>query len=71
MPEMGGAELAQRLVATRPEVKVLYMSGYTGDALSKHGILDRAANLLQKPFATDALVHRVRDVLEASQATRA
>ena len=71
MPEMGGAELAQRLVATRPEVKVLYMSGYTGDALSKHGILDRAANLLQKPFATDALVHRVRDVLEAPQATRA
>jgi two-component system cell cycle sensor histidine kinase/response regulator CckA len=71
MPEMGGAELAQRLVATRPEVKVLYMSGYTGDALSKHGILDRAANLLQKPFATDALVHRVRDVLEAPQGTRA
>jgi two-component system cell cycle sensor histidine kinase/response regulator CckA len=52
-------------------VKVLYMSGYTGDALSKHGILDRAANLLQKPFATDALVHRVRDVLEAPQGTRA
>jgi signal transduction histidine kinase/CheY-like chemotaxis protein len=65
MPEMAGPELAQRLVASRPDLKVLYISGYTGEALTKHGVLDVAANLLQKPFATGALVQRVRDVLEA------
>jgi signal transduction histidine kinase len=65
MPEMAGPELARCLGATRADLKVLYISGYTGDALSKHGGLDSTAMLLQKPFATDALVRRVREALEA------
>jgi hypothetical protein len=65
MPEMGGPELFRRLGATRPDLRVLYMSGYTGDALTTHGRLDPTATLLQKPFATDVLVQRVQESLEA------
>ena len=65
MPEIGGPELARRLWATRADLTVLYISGYTGDALNAHGGLDPTAPLLQKPFATDALVRRVREVLDA------
>ncbi len=66
MPGMGGPELAQRLAATWPAMKVLYISGYAGDALTKHGVLDPAANLLPKPFAARALVQRVHDMLEST-----
>ncbi len=65
MPEMSGRELAGRLDQSRPETRVLYMSGYTDDAIVRQGVLDEAANFIQKPFPTDALARKVREVLDA------
>jgi CheY-like chemotaxis protein len=65
MPQMSGRELAERLVALGPTMKVLYMSGYTDDAIVHHGILDPGIVLLQKPFAPDTLVKQIRSVLDS------
>lgn len=67
MPIMGGHEMAQRLVALRPEVRVLYMSGYAEYASAPAGNLDHDAFRLQKPFSMDALARRVREALNAEQ----
>jgi PAS domain S-box-containing protein len=67
MPEMSGRDLADRLAQLRPGIKVLYMSGYTDDAIVHQGVLDEGANYIQKPFATDALVRKVREVLDGPQ----
>jgi CheY-like chemotaxis protein len=67
MPQMSGAELAERLTPLHPEMKVVYMSGYPADALVKQGIFDQAAPLLLKPFKPIVLVQKVREVLNASQ----
>jgi two-component system, cell cycle sensor histidine kinase and response regulator CckA len=65
MPHMGGRELADRLAATHPHVRVLFMSGYTDDAILHHGGLDRAASLIEKPFTAEALTNRIREALIA------
>jgi CheY-like chemotaxis protein len=64
MPQMSGRELAQRLQPVRPDMKVLYMSGYTDDAIVRHGVLGAGIAFLSKPFTPDALALKVREVLD-------
>ncbi len=66
MPGMSGREVAGRLLDLRPETRVLFMSGYTDDAIVHQGVLDEAANFIQKPFAPDSLARKVRVVLDQS-----
>jgi two-component system, cell cycle sensor histidine kinase and response regulator CckA len=65
MPTMSGRELSEKLLHLRPETKVLYMSGYTHDLISQHGILDARIALIEKPFSIDALLTRIRGILDA------
>jgi len=64
MPRMSGREMVDRVHATRPDMRVLYMSGYTGDAIVRHGVLDASMLLLGKPFTPGALIAKVREVLD-------
>jgi FixJ family two-component response regulator len=67
MPEMSGPEVAQRLTRVHPEMKVLYMSGYTDDAIIRHGVRELGTVFLQKPFTSDSLARKVREVLDTPQ----
>jgi CheY-like chemotaxis protein len=64
MPGMSGRDLASRLAASHAETRVLYMSGYTDDAVVLHGVLAADVSFLQKPFTIDALARKVREVLD-------
>ncbi len=64
MPGMNGRELANQLSRVRPEMKVLYMSGYTENAIGHNGTLDAGITLLQKPFSLPALQAKVREVID-------
>ena len=64
MPEMNGRELAEQVSAIRPNLKCLYMSGYTADVIAHHGILDEGVNFIQKPFCSDDLAAKLRQVLD-------
>ncbi|MBT4504152.1 MAG: response regulator [Gemmatimonadetes bacterium] len=63
MPEMSGRQLAENLIPLRPDMKILYMSGYTDDTILRYGIQAGDVDFLQKPFAPKALVTKVRQVL--------
>jgi signal transduction histidine kinase/CheY-like chemotaxis protein len=67
MPGISGPEAAQRLASTRPDMKVLFMSGYTDDTIVSHGILIEGVTFLQKPFTADALARKVREVLDDTE----
>ncbi|MGA7644639.1 MAG: hypothetical protein WBW56_20760, partial [Syntrophobacteraceae bacterium] len=59
-----GRELAELLSAIRPNLRRIYISGYTADVIAHHGILDEGLNFIQKPFGSDVLAARVRHVLD-------
>lgn len=63
MPQMSGRELVERLSHSRPDLKVLYISGHTDDAIFKHGVMTEEMNFLQKPFLPEELIRKVREML--------
>lgn len=65
MPEMNGRTLAERLQAKKPEMKCLFMSGYTADIISHHGVLDEGLCFIQKPFSKKELAVKVREALDS------
>jgi len=64
MPVLSGRQLADQLAKVRPDAKVLYASGYTDDAVVRHGVLEAGISYLQKPFTADSLARKVREVLD-------
>jgi CheY-like chemotaxis protein len=66
MPGAGGKEVADRLGSLRPGIKVLFMSGYTDEAIVHHGVLDPNVKFIQKPFSPAALAKKVREVLDSN-----
>ncbi len=64
MPNMGGSELAKKLKKMKPNMKVLYISGYTDIAIVHHGVLDEGVPFLQKPFSPQVLARQVREILD-------
>ncbi|MFA5909147.1 MAG: response regulator [Vicinamibacterales bacterium] len=64
MPGMSGRQLSEQLAQTHPGMKVLYMSGYTGDTIVRHGVLEAQTPFLNKPFTATALLRKVREVLD-------
>ena len=67
MPQMGGREAAERLCRERPDLRVLYMSGYTDTDVVRHGVQHGRVAFLQKPFRADALLQQIREVLDEGE----
>jgi two-component system cell cycle sensor histidine kinase/response regulator CckA len=71
MPHMSGPEMARELRALQPELKVIYMSGYTGETIARHGVLNQGTRFLQKPFTVKTLMRKVRGILDENSSTGA
>jgi len=67
MPRMGGKVMAEWLKTTNPEIKILFTSGYTDDAIAHHGVLDPGVAFLPKPYTSSSLARKVREMLDALQ----
>jgi CheY-like chemotaxis protein len=70
MPNMSGAELAGELRRSRPDIKIVYVSGYTEHTVSHHGVLDANVTFLAKPFSREALAKKLRETLGQSKRRR-
>ena len=66
MPRMSGRKLVEEFLTVRPGTKILYMSGYTDDAVVRHGVLDPGTPFMQKPFTVDVLAHKVRQAIDGA-----
>jgi YesN/AraC family two-component response regulator len=66
MPKMGGRELAKKLSAQLPNIKILFTSGYTADAVVRHGVIEINSNFIQKPFTPENLANKIREILDNS-----
>jgi len=64
MPRLGGREVVERLAGRHPGIRVLFLSGYTDDAVVRHGVLEAEVQFLHKPFSPAALARKVREVLD-------
>jgi len=64
MPDMNGRELSEQIAAREPDMKVIFMSGYTDNVITHHGVTDPGVNFIQKPFSVKALAAKVREVLD-------
>ena len=64
MPEMSGPELARHMTELRPEIKIIFTSGYTNDAIARQGVLDPAVAFIQKPYRPKALARKIQEVLD-------
>jgi YesN/AraC family two-component response regulator len=71
MPQMGGAKLAADLASDRPDMKVLFVSGYAETTFQRHGEIDVTTRFLQKPFSLKAMARKIREVLDAEKASAA
>jgi DNA-binding NtrC family response regulator len=71
MPRMGGPKLAEELSTERPEMKVLFVSGYAENTVLQHGTIDMASQFLQKPFTLKSLARKINDVLHSAEKVRA
>jgi CheY-like chemotaxis protein len=64
MPEMNGRDLAKNILSIYPDIKRLFMSGYTADVIARHGVLDAGVHFIQKPFSKQDLFSKVKDALD-------
>ena len=64
MPEMNGRDLAKRLISLHPNLKRLFMSGYTANVIARHGVLEEGVHFIQKPFSKNALAAKIREALD-------
>lgn len=64
MPEMNGLDLARQLIRLHPDIKHLFMSGYTADVIAHRGVLDEGIAFIQKPFSMEDLAEKLREVLD-------
>ena len=67
MPEMNGKALKERIEKLKPDIKILFMSGYTANVVMHRGILERDVHFIQKPFSVNSLAGKVREVLDRKE----
>jgi YesN/AraC family two-component response regulator len=64
MPEMNGRDLSKNILSIYPNLKTLFMSGYTANVIAHHGVLDEGVNFIQKPFSREQISVKVRELLD-------
>ncbi len=70
MPQIGGRELAEKLIEKQPNLQILFTSGHNDNMMMLHGVIETSVNFIQKPFTFDALARKVRELLNAAAGWR-